>query len=193
MNLKGTVRKERCRSQQVTYCRTQLLTAQNSSDEAQCSSRLWIRLRTWLLRGSTREQCVHGTVVVVTRWLHTWQNKMLSLSLTHTHKHTHTLKTHKNCLNSNKASCFLKNYCVTWTLSLQCTSFHCGGGAPVVVAHWLSCSDVCGILVPWQGIEPVPPAVEAQSPNQGTTGKSLEDCVRYHSRQPYMKMPDKHG
>ena len=27
---------------------------------------------------------------------------------------------------------------------------------------------VCGILVPWQGIEPVPPAVEAQSPNHWT-------------------------
>ena len=59
--------------------------------------------------------------------------------------------------------------------------------------HWFTCSVVCGILVPWQGIEPVPPAAEAQSPSQGTTGKSLEACVRYHSRQPYMKMPNKHG
>ena len=94
MNLKGTVRNERCRSQQVTYCRTQLLTAQNSSDEAQCSSRLRMRLRTWLYRVSTREQCVHGQWW----WLHggyTRDEMRCYLSLTHTH--THTLKTHKNC------------------------------------------------------------------------------------------------
>ena len=30
------------------------------------------------------------------------------------------------------------------------------------------CHPVCGILVPQPGIEPMPPAVEARSPNQGT-------------------------
>ena len=111
---------------------------------------------------------------------------MVSLSL------THTLKTHRNCLNSTKASCFFKNTvphgifpCSAQTFPVLGESGSCG--------HWFTCSVVCGILVPWQGIEPVPPAVEAQSPNQGTTGKSLEACVRYHSRQPYMKMPNKHG
>ena len=33
---------------------------------------------------------------------------------------------------------------------------------------WLS-HEACGILVPWPGIEPGPPAVEAQSPNHWTS------------------------
>ena len=78
-------------------------------------------------------------------WLHTWENEMVSLS------HTHTLKTHRNCLNSNKASCFLKN-----TVSHRI--FHCMDrlslcwGSSGSCGHWLSCSVVCGILVPWQGV-----------------------------------------
>ena len=41
-------------------------------------------------------------------------------------------------------------------------------------------SPACGILVPWPGIKPVPPAVEAQSPNQWTASEvpwvsALED------------------
>ena len=125
-------------------------------------------------------------MVVVARWLHTWENEMVSLS------HTHTLKTHRNCLNSNKASCFLKNTvshgifpCSAQTFPALGESGSCG--------HWFTCSVVCGILVPWQGIEPVPPAVEAQSPNQGPTGKSLEACVKYHSRQRYMNCPTNMG
>ena len=51
MDLKGTVRNERCQSQEVTYCRTQLLTAQNSSDEAQCSSRLEDSAETLTIKG----------------------------------------------------------------------------------------------------------------------------------------------
>ena len=115
---------------------------------------------------------------------HMTEQDAISLSLTQ----THTLKTHKNCLNSTKASCFLKN-----TVSHRI--FHCMDrlslcwGSSGSCGHWLSCSVVCGILVPWQGVEPVPPAVEAQSPNQGPTGKSLEACVKYHSRQPYMNCP----
>ena len=35
---------------------------------------------------------------------------------------------------------------------------------------WLH-STACGILVPWPGIEPLPPAVEAQSLNHWTTGE----------------------
>ena len=41
----------------------------------------------------------------------------------------------------------------------------------VCFAFWLHCTT-CRILVPWQGIEPVPPAVEAQSLNPGPPGKS---------------------
>ena len=34
--------------------------------------------------------------------------------------------------------------------------------------YWL-CRTTCRILVPWPGIEPVPPAVKAQSLNHWTT------------------------
>ena len=51
---------------------------------------------------------------------------------------------------------------------------------------WLHCM-ACGILVPWPGINPVPPAVESWSPNHWTTreflGKSFncEDCSYFPS------------
>ena len=35
----------------------------------------------------------------------------------------------------------------------------------------LYCKSTCGILVPHPGIEPVPPALEAQSPNRWTAGE----------------------
>ena len=42
-------------------------------------------------------------------------------------------------------------------------------------ANVLLCLRVCGILVPWPGMEPVPCAVESQSLNHtGPQGKSLE-------------------
>ena len=31
----------------------------------------------------------------------------------------------------------------------------------------------CGILIPWSGIKPAPPAMEAQSLNHGTAGEVL--------------------
>ena len=37
------------------------------------------------------------------------------------------------------------------------------------VCLFCSCPAACGILVPQPGIQPVPPAVEAQSPNPWTT------------------------
>ena len=42
--------------------------------------------------------------------------------------------------------------------------------ASCLVILWLHCK-ACGILVPWPGFEPMPPAVEAQSPNHWTTSK----------------------
>ena len=45
--------------------------------------------------------------------------------------------------------------CGMWALSLRCAS-------SVVVAHGLSCPAVCGILVPWPGIEPAFPRIERQ-------------------------------
>ena len=54
----------------------------------------------------------------------------------------------------------------------------------ITISSWLKLSSqflfflfgcmACGISVPWPGIEPMPPAVEAQSPNQGSPGKSLK-------------------
>ena len=40
------------------------------------------------------------------------------------------------------------------------------------LTFWL-CSGACGILVPWPGIKPVPPAVEVQSLNHWTTREAL--------------------
>ena len=51
----------------------------------------------------------------------------------------------------------------------------------------LLCQAACGFLVPWPGIKPVPPALEAWSLNHWTAGKSYEgwlSCftgdVRFH-------------
>ena len=38
-----------------------------------------------------------------------------------------------------------------------------------LIFNFWSCFTACGISVPWPGIEPVPPAVEAQSLNHWTT------------------------
>ena len=43
------------------------------------------------------------------------------------------------------------------------------------------CHVSCGILAPWPGIKPGPPAVEARSPNHWTAGKSLYST--YHTLQ----------
>ena len=37
---------------------------------------------------------------------------------------------------------------------------------------YLPCHAACGILIPWPGIEPIPPALEAWSLNHWTPGKS---------------------
>ena len=43
--------------------------------------------------------------------------------------------------------------------------FCCCVGSSLVMAYRLSCHVACGILVPWLGIEPVPPVTEAWSLN----------------------------
>ena len=42
----------------------------------------------------------------------------------------------------------------------------------------------CGILIPLPGIEPVPPAVEARSPNHCTTREVPESSFQYASPTP---------
>ena len=59
--------------------------------------------------------------------------------------------------------------------------------------HPLPCHDVpiffsgpeaCGILVPPLGIEPMPPAVEVESPNRWTTREVPMPCL-FSSRSPF--------
>ena len=59
-----------------------------------------------------------------------------------------------------------RSSCLLFSLSLFfCLFFFWGFFGP--------CFAACGILVPWPGIEPMPPAVEAWSLNRWTPGKSL--------------------
>ena len=44
---------------------------------------------------------------------------------------------------------------------MSCTIFSCGAQT-LLVAHRVSCSEACGILVPRPGIEPVSPALEGR-------------------------------
>ena len=57
--------------------------------------------------------------------------------------------------------------CIMQCLSLRHTGFS------LVAAHRLSCPTVCGILVPWPGIEPTSPALEGRFLTTGPPGKSL--------------------
>ena len=41
-----------------------------------------------------------------------------------------------------------------------------------VVVHWLSCSAVCGILVPQSGVEPISPALQGRFLTPGLAGTS---------------------
>ena len=43
----------------------------------------------------------------------------------------------------------------------------------ILFSYWVSSPRACGILDPGPGIKPVPPAVEAQSPNHWTTREVL--------------------
>ena len=56
--------------------------------------------------------------------------------------------------------------CMMWELSLQRTD-------SLVVAHRLSCSTACGILVHQSGIEPMSPALQGRFFTIGPPGKSL--------------------
>ena len=51
---------------------------------------------------------------------------------------------------------------------------HCSTQAPIVVAHKLSCSTACEILVPGPGIEPMSPALQGGFVTTGLPGKSLK-------------------
>ena len=68
--------------------------------------------------------------------------------------------------------------CIMWLFILVCGFLSCCGmQAPecvgsVVVAHGLSCSLACGILVSWARIEPVSPALEGRCFTSGPPGKS---------------------
>ena len=49
----------------------------------------------------------------------------------------------------------------------------CGGkGIFTILFHWVFwlCHMVCGISIPWPGIEPLPSAVKWQSPNHWNPG-----------------------
>ena len=39
----------------------------------------------------------------------------------------------------------------------------------------------CGILVPWPGIEPAPPALEGKVLNTGPPGKSLQILFKFYT------------
>ena len=56
-------------------------------------------------------------------------------------------------------------FLASWGLSLQCMD-------SLVVAHGLSCSVACGILVPGPGVEPASPALQDGFVTTGPSGKS---------------------
>ena len=55
---------------------------------------------------------------------------------------------------------------------MSCRIFSCGAQI-LVVAHRVSCSEACGILVPRPGIEPVSPALEGRFLTTRPPGTSL--------------------
>ena len=61
---------------------------------------------------------------------------------------------------------------VLWDLSCGSWTHYCGVGAQYLW-HWLSCSEACGILVPWPGIKPASPALQGRFLTTGPPGKSL--------------------
>ena len=75
-------------------------------------------------------------------------------------------------------------HCVTWDLLLWYADF-------VVVAHGLSCSEVCRIVVPWPGIEPTSPALQGGFLTTEPPGKSprkhfLKTFLLHCSSQPFV-------
>ena len=69
------------------------------------------------------------------------------------------------------------------TVYLDCSSLNCPSDwllffflMFVIYLFIWPCRRACGILVPWPGIEPVPSAVKAQSPNHWTAREFLIDC-----------------
>ena len=56
-------------------------------------------------------------------------------------------------------------HCIMWDLSLQCTD-------SLVLTCGLSCSEACGILIPWSGIKPMSPALQDGFLTTGKPGKS---------------------
>ena len=59
----------------------------------------------------------------------------------------------------------------------DCVGLSCGIRASLVTALRLSCPMACEILVPWTGIEPLPPALEGGFlTTTTTTTKSLQSC-----------------
>ena len=71
--------------------------------------------------------------------------------------------------------CCMNNPCFKWDQDQKQSCFF-----KSVFFFFLPCFEACGILVPWPGIEFMPPAVEARSPNHWTTrefpGVSSFDC-----------------
>ena len=61
-----------------------------------------------------------------------------------------------------------------------CPCLHCSTWTSLVAVHglsgcdtWFTCCTICGILVPWPGLEPMS-VVEAQSPNHWTAKEFLK-------------------
>ena len=58
-------------------------------------------------------------------------------------------------------------HCSTWDI-------HWGKQASLAVVRGLSCPLACGILVPWPGMEPTPPALEGGLLTTGPPGQSQQ-------------------
>ena len=61
-----------------------------------------------------------------------------------------------------------------WYISLRFKKIFCILFIIIFWPHHMA----CGILVPWPGIKPVPPAVEAQSTNHWSTREVLRWCIK---------------
>ena len=71
--------------------------------------------------------------------------------------------------------------CSTWILLCDAQALHCGLGllssceAQAFQLWWgLRCTEACGILVPWQEIEPTAPVLEGRFSIPGQLGKSQD-------------------
>ena len=70
-------------------------------------------------------------------------------------------------------------WCGTWTLRGREAPEHTGFSSCGVVAYQLSCSEVCGISVPWPGMEPMvwSPALQGRFFTTGLPGKFLPSSL----------------